>query len=103
MSSNTTQKKYRLLIENASQLVVVSSNPNERVKKGASQNQIEIIENGSMIVGHDGRIVAIGTHEQVCHKYNNCNHDDFETVVNAQGKSVVPGLVDGHTHPVWAG
>ena len=27
----------------------------------------------------------------------------FEKVVDVGGKSLVPGFVDGHTHPVWAG
>lgn len=27
----------------------------------------------------------------------------FEKEVNAAGLSVVPGLVDAHTHPVWVG
>ena len=27
----------------------------------------------------------------------------FERVLNVSGKTIVPGLVDAHTHPVWAG
>lgn len=27
----------------------------------------------------------------------------FGRTVDLRGKSVVPGLVDGHTHPVWDG
>ncbi len=27
----------------------------------------------------------------------------FQRVVDVTGKSIVPGLVDAHTHPVWAG
>ena len=27
----------------------------------------------------------------------------FERVLDVSGKSIVPGLVDAHTHPVWAG
>ena len=27
----------------------------------------------------------------------------FAKVLDVQGQSVIPGLVDGHTHPVWAG
>ena len=27
----------------------------------------------------------------------------FDTVYDANGGCVIPGLIDGHTHPVWAG
>ena len=27
----------------------------------------------------------------------------FQRVISAQGGAVLPGFVDGHTHPVWAG
>lgn len=30
------------------------------------------------------------------------NHE-IERIVDASGCSVLPGLVDAHTHPVWAG
>lgn len=27
----------------------------------------------------------------------------FECILDATGRSILPGLVDAHTHPVWAG
>jgi imidazolonepropionase len=102
-NNNNNKPQYRLLIENASQIVTVTNNANQRIKKGSDQNKIECIENGSLIVGHNGLIVAVGKHEDLCAKYNNLDHNLFETVIDARGKSVVPGLVDGHTHPVWSG
>jgi len=103
MSSNQN-RPYRLLIEQASQLVTITSDPSLRLKKGKDQNSIQIIENGSMIVGQNGTIVAIGTHEDLLQEHPFIkDHSQFETVINARGKSVVPGLVDGHTHPVWSG
>ena len=29
--------------------------------------------------------------------------ESFQRVISARGCAVLPGLVDGHTHPVWAG
>ena len=27
----------------------------------------------------------------------------FDQIFDANGGCVIPGLIDGHTHPVWAG
>merc|ERR1711994_273006 len=42
----------------------------------------------------------IGTDEEVSAKYS---PQSFDQILDAKGGAVVPGLVDGHTHPVWAG
>jgi imidazolonepropionase len=67
-----------------------------------------------MVIGHDGKIVAIGTEGDLS-QYDNFT---FSNIVDARGKSIIPGhihclchvvttfrsgLVDGHTHPVWSG
>lgn len=31
------------------------------------------------------------------------SEDEAEQVIEAEGKCIVPGLVDAHTHPVWVG
>ena len=31
------------------------------------------------------------------------DESDFEQVVDGRGCCLLPGLVDGHTHPVWSG
>ena len=54
-----------------------------------------------VVVGSDGRIVAVGSSEAVAAAVG--ADAQFETDIDATGMSVVPGLVDGHTHPVWAG
>lgn len=48
----------------------------------------------------DGRIAAIDYDDKVAAVYA---EQQFEQVIDAAGKTVVPGLVDAHTHPVWAG
>jgi imidazolonepropionase len=95
-----TTYKYKLLISNASQIVVVSSNPQQRIKVGADQGNVEIIDNASMVIDNDGKIVEIDKHTVISDKYS---ERDFENVIDATGKSVIPGLIDGHTHPVWSG
>ena len=47
-----------------------------------------------------GIIEDIGFDSELEGKYSNYQ---FEQVINASGCCVVPGLIDAHTHPVWAG
>jgi imidazolonepropionase len=48
----------------------------------------------------DGKIAAIGSTQYVKELWKD---DAFEEVIDATGKCVLPGFVDAHTHPVWAG
>ena len=52
------------------------------------------------MVNELGVIADIGLDEDIAVKYQGC---DFHNTIDAQGKCVVPGLIDGHTHPVWVG
>merc|ERR1719483_2776 len=54
----------------------------------------------AVAVDDEGKIAMIGSQKEVTEKYN---EKTFRTVLDADGKAVLPGLVDGHTHPVWAG
>ena len=53
-------------------------------------------------VWHRGIIEDVGKADEIAAKYAS-RHDDFAEVVDCSGMSVLPGLVDGHTHPVFAG
>ncbi len=46
---------------------------------------------GDSIVAADGKIVAVGQSLD----------DDADTVIDARGSTVVPGLIDSHCHPVF--
>ena len=48
----------------------------------------------------EGKIAAVGYDDQVERDFGQTS---FDRVVDASGCSIVPGLVDAHTHPVWAG
>ncbi|MGH0165488.1 UNVERIFIED_CONTAM: hypothetical protein FKN15_051623 [Acipenser sinensis] len=68
-------KDFRLLVKNAKQVVLVCANGEKFLTVKEIQN-IAVIENASLVIGK--------THvDNVC--------------------DVVSGLIDAHTHPVWAG
>lgn len=48
----------------------------------------------------EGLIADIGYDDEIEAKYKN---ETAEHVLDASGRCVLPGLVDAHTHPVWAG
>lgn len=48
----------------------------------------EDIENGAVLIGDDGKILAVGTNLEA----------EGATVIDAEGKLVTPGLVEAHCH-----
>jgi len=78
-----------ILIKNASELVTCKS---KGPKTGRDLNALDIVTGGDLAI-KGGRIVAVG--------------DDIDEsakrVINAAGKTVLPGFVDCHTHLVFSG
>jgi imidazolonepropionase len=61
-----------------------------------ADSALGIIEDGALLV-RDGRIVATGGRATIERRITD------ETVVDARRRVVLPGFVDAHTHPVFAG
>lgn len=80
-------------VVNASELLTVrASCP----KAGDALNDLGIIKNGAVV--YDGNaIVAVGPTEEVLSKHK------VQTIIDAQGRVVMPGFVDPHTHLVHMG
>ena len=81
-----------MLIHSASQLLTISGDP----QRGSRLGQLEIISNGAILC-QNGVIVDIGYSKDLLIKYPK------EQLVDAKKNVVMPGLVDPHTHLVWAG
>lgn len=89
-------KKTTLAVINCSQLVTLGGAARPRV--GAEMRELSIIEDGAMLVGADGRIARVGARGEVePHITDECE------VIDACGRIVLPGFVDAHAHPVFAG
>lgn len=61
--------------------------------------ELSIIADGAMLIS-GGRITHVGSREQINRLID---ADDNYEVIDAGGRIVLPGFVDAHTHPVFAG
>src|SRR2546426_3568814 len=84
-----------LAVLHASQLVTLAGPKRPRV--GHEMRELPIIEVGGMLI-RDGTIAAVGTSDEIAR-----NMPDECEVADARGRVVLPGFVDAHAHPVFAG
>ncbi|XP_048863083.1 probable imidazolonepropionase isoform X1 [Brienomyrus brachyistius] len=93
------ENDFRLFVKNAKQVVLVC-NRGERFLTKDGMQKLPVVENGSLIIGKDGLLKAVGPVDAIDARYKGAS---FDTVIDASGMVVIPGLIDAHTHPVWAG
>ena len=85
----------RFAVIGASELVTMRGPARARV--GREMRDLAIIQDGALIV-RAGRIEAVGARAEIEPLIGpRCE------VVDAGGRVVMPGFVDAHTHPVFAG
>ena len=84
-----------ILIKNASQLVTCSG---FQAKQGKAMSDLHTIEDGAVVI-ENARIAAVGKSEAVLAKIDEAK---FESI-DANGKAVLPGFVDSHTHFIFGG
>ncbi|SDC27163.1 imidazolonepropionase [Melghirimyces thermohalophilus] len=87
-----------LYIRNAAQLVTLKGPTGPRTR--GEMEQLSIIQGGSVWV-EAGRIRFVGTDEEVRRRLRSRIEEADE--IDATGRLVTPGLVDPHTHLVFAG
>jgi len=83
---------------NCSQLVTVSGPARPRV--GAELRELSIVADGALLIAKD-RIERVGTRDEIERLIENTGADC--QLIDAGGRIVMPGFVDAHTHPVFAG
>jgi imidazolonepropionase len=84
-----------LAVWNCAQLVTLAGPARPRV--GLEMRELAIVPDGAMLI-RDGRIHAIGSRAGM----ERVLSADAQ-IVDAGGRIVLPGFVDAHTHPVFAG
>ncbi len=88
--------KATLVIENIKNLLTISGE--NRPRKGTQQGEVGLIENGIVAV-NDDKIIYLGRGTLP----DGIEIDETTIVLNAEGKTVTPGLIDPHTHLVHGG
>jgi imidazolonepropionase len=89
---------HTLLVRNAAQLATVGGP--DAARSGEAQGRVEVIEDGAVYCQGE-RIVSVGSTPDVL-----ARHPEAATatrVIDASKHAVIPGLVDCHAHPVFAG
>ncbi len=81
-----------LILHNAGQLLTLAGGP----QRGQTLGRLGIIDQGAVAIRGD-RILAVGESNHLLNTYPEASQLD------AQGRVVMPGFVDPHTHLVWAG
>jgi imidazolonepropionase len=84
-----------LLIVNANELVTLAGD-SQRPRVGKQMRELGIIRDGSLAV-RDDHIVAIGKTCEVTKRFRSDN------VLSTNGRTVLPGLIDAHSHLIFAG
>jgi imidazolonepropionase len=84
-----------LAVVNCGQLVTLAGP--RRPRRGVEMRDLGIVSGGAMLV-RGGRVVAIGSRQEI----ERALPKGFE-IVDAGRRLVMPGFVDAHTHPVFAG
>src|SRR5438552_421888 len=101
MMPDPTQPRIQasMVIRNIGQLVTIAQQP----IPGAS-GPLQVISDAALAI-HHGMIVWIGPDDDAEPMFQHDTHAPVDgiTIVDAQGAVITPGLVDSHTHLVFAG
>ena len=81
-----------MLIHSAGQCLTLAGGP----QRGSSLGKLKIIQDAAVLIG-DGHIRAVGKSRELRAVHPN------EEMLDAQGRVLMPGFVDAHSHPIWAG
>jgi imidazolonepropionase len=84
-----------LLIDHIGQLCIIPAQDGH-AQRGTALGNLALQTDAALVISN-GEIVASGPREAIIADY-----DGIQTI-NAEGRLVTPGLIDSHTHLVWAG
>ena len=84
-----------LLVLNAAQVVTVASGTRGPARGTKAMNDLGVVPDASIAI-HRGRVVAVGPTNEITRTWRGRRR------IFVEGRCVLPGFVDAHTHPVFA-
>jgi imidazolonepropionase len=90
-----SRENVDILIVNTEELVTLAGG-SQKPRIGKQMRELGIVHNGGLAI-KDGKILAVGKTADIIKNFK------AENIINANGKTVLPGFVDPHTHLVFAG
>jgi imidazolonepropionase len=84
-----------IAVLHAAELVTLAGPKRPRV--GREMRELGLVKDGGMLV-EDGRVVSVGSSSEIERRM-----PAGAKVIDATGRVVLPGFVDAHAHPVFAG
>jgi imidazolonepropionase len=90
--------KVDMIIKNASELLTIKSN-NQNPRTQKEMADLGIIPNGSVAVSGK-KICAVGTLDEI---EGQVDISEDTKIIDAMGRTVMPGFVDPHTHLIFGG
>lgn len=86
-------------VVNCGELVTLAGPARPRV--GAEMRELGIVRDAAMLI-RDGRIERTGTRAEIEPRIESPVGAEYR-IIDAGGRTVMPGFVDAHTHPVFGG
>ncbi|KHN82267.1 putative imidazolonepropionase [Toxocara canis] len=98
-------ERYRLLLHGAKQIVQITDSKDVEFIRGRREmNSIKVLESAkcdlAVLIDNDGKVVEIGHDTELMAK---ADEGGCGSRIPANGGVLMPGLVDAHSHPVFAG
>ncbi len=90
-----------IYIRNVAQIATLSG-ASKKPKQGKEMEELDLIEDGGIVI-EDGVFSFIGSNVEACRYVENHSTGKQVLVLSGEGKTVTPGLIDPHTHVVFAG
>ena len=88
-----TEQHCGIIVTNIGKLVTFEGA--DRPLSGSNMLDLDIIENAAVAI-RNNKIIAIGTIREIIGQF------DAQNYLDAMQMLVTPGLIDAHTHPVFA-
>jgi len=91
----TSKKSADLILFRANQVVTVDAQRPGPKAGAVAMNDLRVIEDGAVAI-RKGKVIAVGPSGEITDKY------DADKRISCRGRTILPGFVDAHTHPVFA-